>query len=383
MICMSALLVLLSQLHDPKPFNNFTTSFNHYLVAAEAKSTLSADQLRNSYVSLSHLIRNGYTAYRITYNTTGVNGEAVIASGALFIPDAKEALPLLNYSHGTYFPSDEKKAPSYLSSYNAELQIGKLFSAAGYMVAMPDYIGYGSTKNLEHPYGAYHLIARSGIDMLRAVKEFCERERISLSGKNFFSGWSEGAAVSLAMVKALEADPAKVFIPTAAVLNAGPYYSSAFVEHILDSKKALTYMSTYAWVLQSYNKIYGINKPYQYYFTEPAATRLQKDLEATIPHDPALLFTDTFRQDFKAGKDSLLQAALVLNDLWDWKPAARVVLCHGDRDDYVPLFNSEKVYTEMKKKGADVSLKIFKGHTHSSSAFNFLEQAFATFESMK
>jgi acetyl esterase/lipase len=383
MITISALMLLLNHSIGEKPVVNFTKPFNKYLVSAEAKSTLTSAQLKTSYPSLSHLIKNGFTAYRLTYNTTGVDGKAVVASGAVFIPDIDNPLPLLNYNHGTYFPSDEKKAPSYLPAYNAEMQIGKLFSASGYLAVLPDYIGYGSTKDYDHPYGAYNIIATSSIDMLRAVKELCEQKKIQLSGRNFFSGWSEGAAVSLAVVRKLESDHPGEFTPTATVANAGPYYSSAFVDHILDSKEPLTYMSTYAWVLQAYNWIYGINKPYEYYFTEPAASKLKKNMEAYISHDPSILFTEEFRKSFKAGKETALAQALSENDLWNWKPVSKVVLCHGDKDDYVPIFNSEKAYKEMKARGADVTLKIFKGHSHSSGAFSYLNQAFSTFEALK
>ncbi len=354
----------------------------NYLVSAEVKSNVTADQLKQHYGQIAVFIKNGYTAYRITYNTMDTDGRDVVASGAIFVPDIKGALPVLNYNHGTLFPSDENNAPSYLR-YGAELGIGKLFSGVGYLVVMPDYIGYGTTKNIKHPYGAYHLIAGSVIDMLRAVKEFCEKNNISLSGKNFFSGWSEGAAVAVATVKALEENITNEFKPTATVVNAGPYFSSGFVHHILDAPKPLTYMRSYVWVLQSYNWIYNINKPLNYYFNEPAATDLHRSTEAYVSPDPQKLFTETFRDDYKAGKESTLRNALQENDLWNWKPLSKIVFCHGDKDDYVPLFNSEKAYTTMKDKGADVTLKVFKGHSHSSGVINFVQEVFTTFGGAK
>ena len=355
-----------------------STLKKQYLVSAEAKTTITANELKRTYGQLSAFIKNGYTAYRITYNTTNTAGNNVVASGAVFIPDIKGPLPLLNYDHGTYFPSQEKSAPSYLHA-GSELLLGKLFSGVGYVVAMPDYIGYGATKNLQHPYGAYHVIARSVVDMLYAVKELCDKNHVVLSGKNFFSGWSEGAAVALATVKELEENHDGRFTPSATVVNAGPYYSSGFVNHILDAQKPLTYISSYVWILQSYNRIYGINKPSKYYFNEPAATDLKYGPEAYISHDPQKLFTETFRNNYKAGKDSALQNAMLENDLWNWKPLSKIVFCHGDKDDYVPLFNSEKAYTAMKAKGSDVTLNVFKGHTHSSGVYNFVQQAFTTF----
>jgi predicted esterase len=382
-IYIAVLPVLLAQAcNQVEAKNNGPIMEKQYLVSAEAKNKVGADELKQSYGAVSLFIKNGYTAYRITYNTTNTDGSDVVASGAVFIPDIKTQLPLLNYNHGTYFPSQERRAPSYLG-HGDELSMGQLFSAAGYLVVMPDYIGYGSTKKEKHPYGAYHLIAGSVIDMLHAVKEFCDKKEIQLSGKNFFSGWSEGAAVALATVKSLEENYKGEFTPTATVLNAGPYYSSGFVEHVLDARQPLTYMGSYAWILQSYNRLYNINKPAGYYFNEPDASRLQQDPEAYISHDPQQLFTKTFRESYRAGKETALQNAMLENDLWNWKPKSKIVFCHGDKDDYVPLFNSEKAYTTMKAKGADVVLTVFKGQTHSSGAYSYIQQVFSNFEKAK
>ena len=320
-----------------------------WLVTAEPKGSYTADDLKKTYGPLAANIQNGYTAYRITYNTTDENNTPVVASGALFVPDVKGPLPFLNYDHGTINQAQEKNAPSYLGG-GFELTIGKLFSASGYLVALPDYTGYGSTKDQLHPYGAYHIIARTVIDMLHAVKEFCDQHNITLSGKNFFCGWSEGAAVALATVQMLEEDTCREFTPTAAVLNAGPYYTSRFADYVLEAEKPLNYMRSYAWILQSYNRVYHINRPLTYYFKEPAATLLAEGKDADIPKDPQDLFTRTFITDYKSGKDSALRNAMLKNDLWNWKPASKIVFCHGDADEYVPLFNSEQAYTSHERK---------------------------------
>ncbi len=369
-------------LADAKSRGAGTGKDKPYLVAAESKEKTSAEELKQSFGPAAAFIKNGYTAYRITYNTTNADGKAVVASGALFVPDTKTALPLLNYNHGTYFPSKERNAPSYLG-YGDELSIGKLFSGAGYLVMMPDYIGYGSTKKEQHPYGAYHMIAGTVVDMLYAVKEFCTKNGIALSGKNFFSGWSEGAGVALATVKALEEKHKGDFTPTATVLNAGPYHTSGFMDHIMEAKQPLRYMASYAWILKSYSQIYNIGKPFSYYFNEPAASELDASPERYTSQEPQKLFTNTFRENYKAGKETALQEAMQVNDLWNWKPQSTIVFCHGDKDEYVPLFNSEKAYNSMKEKGADVELRIFKGQNHTSGALGYIQQLFTTFEKAK
>ncbi len=84
-------------------------------------------------------------------------------------------------------------------------------------------------------------------------------------------------------------------------------------------------------------------------------------------------------QNYKSGRDTALQLAMQQNDLWNWKPESKIVFCHGDKDDYVPLFNSEKAYSTMKAKGADVTLNVFKGATHTSGVYNFALIAVNTF----
>ena len=120
-----------------------------------------------------------------------------------------------------------------------------------------------------------------------------------------------------------------------------------------------------------------------YYFKAPVAIQLNENAEARITHDPQEIFTDEFRNNYQSGKDSILQRAMKENDLWNWKPVSKIVFCHGDQDDYVPLFNSEKADNEMLSKGADVSLKVFKGQNHLSGVYAFLMEAFTTFESAK
>lgn len=102
--------------------------------------------------------------------------------------------------------------------------------------------------------------------------------------------------------------------------------------------------------------------------------------EAGITHSAKDLFNPSFRSSYKSGKETALVNALKENDLWTGKPESPVIFCHGDKDNYVPLFNSQKAYDEMKAKGADVELKIFKGKDHSSGVFNYLQTAFLEFE---
>src|SRR5687767_1097230 len=100
-LIMAIVLTLTGLDCHPKEPANHPLIIKDRLVTAEVKNKSSADALKQSYGQLATYIKNGYTAYRITYNTTNTDGKEIVASGAIFVPDTKTAMPLFNYNHGT------------------------------------------------------------------------------------------------------------------------------------------------------------------------------------------------------------------------------------------------------------------------------------------
>ncbi|RYF59285.1 MAG: phospholipase, partial [Cytophagaceae bacterium] len=90
--------------------------------------------------------------YRVTYTTTNTDGTSITASGALLIPtvNAGTAIPLLSIQHGTITSDDG--APSNYQSGSEAYTFGSVFASQGYIIAAPDYIGYGASKDLPHTY---------------------------------------------------------------------------------------------------------------------------------------------------------------------------------------------------------------------------------------
>ncbi|HLX52932.1 MAG TPA: lipase family protein, partial [Aquella sp.] len=136
--------------------------------------------------------------------------------GAILVPDvAKEKIKgVILFYHPTEVskynvPScfmNAKNLPDYCqiggrirgSSY--AMQLGGVFSAHGYVVVMPDYIGQGIDSSTMHPYMIYpQTNARSGLDMLKASRQLLKTLGIddSVELNLYLSGYSEGGAYSL------------------------------------------------------------------------------------------------------------------------------------------------------------------------------------------
>ncbi|UOQ73602.1 alpha/beta hydrolase family protein [Hymenobacter cellulosilyticus] len=221
--------------------------------------------------------------YRLTYTTLDNSGKSITASGALLVPVSTQAMPLLSYQHGTIRPDDEGRAPSYYTTSSEVYSAVSVLASTGYIVSAPDYIGYGASKNLPHPYEHAASLASASLDMLRAAREFAAKEKVALNSKNFLLGYSEGGYATLALHKLIEEKAATEFTVTASAPGAGAYHKTAFADYILKSNEPLNFLSTYVWVLDTYNRTYGLNRPINYYVNEPWATQLQTNLYGEVP----------------------------------------------------------------------------------------------------
>ncbi|WP_317194766.1 alpha/beta hydrolase family protein [Hymenobacter telluris] len=322
------------------------------------------------------LVRYPIRVYKLTYTTRNTDGQPVTASGALLVPVTTTALPLLSYQHGTIRPDDEDRAPSYYSASSEVYSAVLVLASTGYIVSAPDYIGYGASKALPHPYEHGESLASASLDMLRATKEFCEKEKVTLNKKNFLLGYSEGGYATMALHKLIEEKYPTEFMVTASAPGAGAYHKSAFADYILASTQPLNFLSTYVWVLDTYNRVYGINRPLTYYYNPPYAAQLQANPFSAVPDRANELFTTGFRTGILNKTDAAMAAAFRANDLHDWQPKAPLALFHGTADDYVPYFNSEDAYRAMRARGAtQVSLHPIQGGNHFTSVAQYTLEA--------
>ena len=365
---------------DPAPSTRINT-----LVSSSLIAEYTTDQLRSHYTGASAVlqifIRYGVKAYRLEYTTTNSDGKAIKASGAIVIPSVTTAVPLLSMQHGTI--TSENDAPSNFKSSSEIYSYGSVFASQGYIIAAPDYIGYGASKDLPHTYEHRNGIATASLDMLRAAREFLSNQNINWDKRLFIAGYSEGGFATMALQKKIEEETGSEFNLVASSCGAGAYDKPAFMKQIVNEKTTgVDYINRlYIWVLLTYDRIYGLNRPMSYYFKEPYASQIaQQGKEASINVSLNLTFTDSFKQALNDGTDKDFLAAVQDNDIHDWKPRTPTKLYHGNADEIVSYLNSQNAFDAMRKRGAtNVDLVTIKGGTHGSSILEYIQGTYQFF----
>ena len=164
-------------------------------------------------------IENDVKIYRVVYESLGANGEPTQLSGAIYVPQVKKqkSLPTLKISH--YTITQRSAVASVSPNVSPQSLLG---SMQGYFAIYSDGIGYGISLE-QASYVNKMASAISGIDLLRASKEFACEKNIELNDQLFTTGYSAGGYGTMAFHQIIEQEYADEFTITANSPGAGPY----------------------------------------------------------------------------------------------------------------------------------------------------------------
>lgn len=365
---------------------------NHaHLISVEQTGTISLPLLQSlaqiaGEEEFLEMIKYPVTSYTITYTTTFKN-ESVEASGVLFIPQGlKDSAPLISLQHGTEFLKSE--APSVTHTPTGM----ELFAAAGYIAFMPDFIGYGASQQIFHPYYDKASSALCVIDLIKAVREYLGELEIPFNDQLFLAGYSEGGYVTLAAAKEIDTNASHDLKVTAVAAGAGGYDLSAMLQTITQASQ-YSYPSYLAFILMAYSRTYDWNKSPSYFFNEPYATAVNDYLNGQysgsfindkLTTDVQLLLNQEFLQKLKQPDGEMtLKNALAGNSITGWETDIPILLYHGTSDEIIPFANSQLTLESFTAAGAtSVSLIPIDG-THGSSFSPMLRDFVPWFETFR
>ncbi len=324
-------------------------------------------------------IRHDLDAYRIVYQTEGLQGEPVHASGAILVPRGVSSPNLLSIQHATIFSDSE--APSVDQGISVTDRKA-IFASLGNIVFLPDYLGYGVSGDLPHPYQHEATLARAGYDMILAGLEFLESKGIEWSGNSIgLAGYSEGAYASLALARKMETSSSALQINFISMGSPILDLTSTMDQILNNIDDEYECVACYAYFLKSYHTIYNFPGNLGDYFQSPYDQRISDGLFdgsnsadeviSSLPQELSLLFTESFITRYFDGEEPHFTDAVAENDLF-YIPVADLLLVHGDADGVAPVFNSDDFIARAEQAGK-MNLEYLRaeGVNHSEGVFSW------------
>lgn len=326
---------------------------------------------------------------KVQYVTKGPSGEDIRVSGRITFP---------------FFPSmvrnivlcpmmttmDNSMSPSVLGY----AMPADLLAILGYVVVSPDYIGYGDSKSLPHPYIHNELTAQTCVDMLDIMGSelswYWKFRKGGMPRDIYIMGYSQGGGAALSCARRVEEERSREYTILRTYAGAGPYMPSATMDHFRSSNAA-SMPSVLAYVVLGLQYGDGLDINLRNVFKEELYENYQewfmkKDkspvaVDNLMTHNGALTrITDYLNDDFilpDFGGNADIQAvydACLHNDNIDWTPHSPLLLVHSVDDEVVPFINAQKAYDSFISRGADpstVRLMKLSGSTHALTALPF------------
>ena len=360
--------------------NNYT-----YFVSNVLKSEVSGQYI-NSYLSLAQkiypaisplvsLAKNDIEVQRIIYNTKFQN-KTIQASGLVYRPKAAGNYPVLCFQNGTN--TLHSLAPSIVLTSDMLFMLESVASM-GFIVVIPDYIGFGASSNLPHPYLHAESTTQSILDMLWAMNEFSSGDKMVAKPTKdlFIYGYSQGGWATMLLQKEIETKYSSEFNLLASSCAAGPYsleYMNNYISGKLDYP--MPYFLTY--VLNAYTILSLVPNPLSDFIQAPYAAQIPGlydgnksggTIDAALTTKMADLLTPDYKDQYATNpKFAALNAAFIANSVAPWAMSTPTRLYHGAMDEEIPASMSQKTFEDLKAKGtpdSKVQLILLPGLGHS------------------
>lgn len=348
---------------------------NEYLVKSELHKNYSATEI-NGFISLALLIyqdqkeeleklrdyiNSGVKVYKIIYNTE-FGGETIQASGLVCMPDKAGAYPILSYQNGTN--TLHESAPT--ENPDSQLfQILEMMGSTGFIITLPDYLGFGESDQMFHPYLHKTSTVQTITDMLRAVKEMTEADdNIEFNKDLYISGYSQGGWATMCLQKAIETQYSDEFNLRASVCSAGPYSLLTLNEYIIElAEYPMPYFVGY--IFNSFLNL-GLPTTIDEVFQQPYADRIPglydgSNSGSEINGQLTTSVSDLLTADYISGwnTDSKFISVTTMldeNTVRAYNTKTPTLLMHGTSDDYVPPVVTEEIYNAFMNIGVSDDL---------------------------
>lgn len=310
-------------------------------------------------------VEHGILVYKITYNTE-FKGETTLASGLVCVPTGDGSFPIISYQNGTN--TLHSNAPSVNPNYELYVLL-ETIASTGFVISLPDYLGFGASETMFHPYLHKESTVQTVLDMLRAVEELAQVRNFTLNNDLYLTGYSQGGWATMQVQKAIEDDFMGEFNLKASAPGAGPYDLSFINDYILSRE---TYSMPY-YFGYLYNSLMNVeetvpaiaevfNAPYDSLIPTLFDGKLSgEEINAKLDTVVSNLFTENYRLNYKT--DTLykpLMEALNANSIEAWNTTVPTKIIHGKTDTWVPAAVSKAIYDDFVAKGAGSRVELIE-----------------------
>lgn len=308
-------------------------------------------------IKLYRYTHKHYVTFPVAYWSQTPQGDSLLVSGRVYLPKCRDLKGIVVANH--YTMTSDVEVPSNMFSMES------VFVMKGYAVIMPDYVGYGLSREEVHPYLHWRSAAQTAVDLLNCMPDLLAFYNYSYPTDIVISGYSQGGAVALGVARLLEEcktiDSAgeanrKDWAIRKLYAGAGPYDPAGTYLYSLE-RDEMGIPAAIPLIVMGLNDAYDMGLDLDDFFLEPLLSNYEAWIESkeyTVGEINQLmgstimseLMTENMLSLDSPQADALYQV-LSWNSNVGYNLQSPAYFLHSLDDEVVPLLNTINLQTQM------------------------------------
>lgn len=311
-----------------------------------------------------------YVTFPVAYWSQTPQGDSLLVSGRIYLPKHRYLNGIVIANH--YTMTADIEVPSNMISMES------IFAMKGYAVVMPDYVGYGSSRDEVHPYLHWRNAAQTAIDLLNCMPALLDYYGYIYPMDVVVTGYSQGGAVALGVTRMLE-EIDSTWIVRKLYAGAGPYDPAGTYLYSIE-RNHMGIPAAIPLIVMGLDDAYNINLDLRDFFLEPLLSHYNEWIGSkkhTVDEINSLMGTNIMSElmteealDISNQQANMLYELLCLNSNIGYDLQSPAYFLHSLQDDVVPLLNTLNLEAQMPNDTEKIyDLDYYGSHMEASVPF--------------
>lgn len=318
-----------------------------------------------------------YITFPVSYWSQTPQGDSLLVSGRIYLPKRRYLNGIVIANH--YTMTADVEVPSNM------LSMESIFAMKGYAVIMPDYVGYGLSRHEVHPYLHWRNAAQTAIDLLNRMPALLDYYGYSYPNDVVVTGYSQGAAVALGVVRMLEEQGETTpWIVRKLYAGAGPYDPAATYLYSVE-RDTMGIPAAIPLIVMGLSDAYDLEFALEDFFLDPLLSNydewlLSKEYSVQqINHNMGSIVMSELMTPQSLDPNhplaDMLYHVLFINSNVGYDLQSPAYFLHSIDDEVVPLLNTENLMNQMPNDDL-ISYDIDHYGSHMQASVPFMKYVY-------
>ena len=335
-----------------------------------ARNNFSSESVYRAMLKMYRHTNKHYVTFPVAYWSTDPQGDSLLVSGRVCLPKRRYLNGIMIACH--YTMTSDAEVPS-----NA-LSMESLFTMKGYAVIMPDYVGYGLSRDEVHPYLHWRSAAQTAVDLLNCMPELLDYYGYSYPVDVVVAGYSQGGAVALGVTRMLE-ELDSTWMVRKLYAGAGPYDPAGTYLYSME-RNEMGIPAAIPLIVMGLNDAYDLGFELKDFFLEPLLSNYDewvRSKEFTVEEINHLMGSTIMTElmteealDLDSPQADVLYEVLLWNSNVGYDLRAPAYFLHSLDDEVVPILNTINLQEQMPdENGKTYDYDYYGSHMETSVPF--------------